>query len=809
MKKGLILICSLFLCLTNVRAEEVTPTESTDGDSTVVESIVETEEPEAVEETDVVEEAEASESELEAEETPESASVMETEELTLASEETEPLRDSNEQQVALDKDQFRSVLENVMSDASEVNLYIGSIDDYSSASTLTQNGTISDAYTVYASSDATKDVYVVSESGKDVVFPSDCKNFFEVTSKSNFKKIKSITFKSINAEAIKNATSMFSKLVLTSTLDLSGFNMKNLMYMDAMFENFEAPNINFNGFVATNVHYLTKAFHEASISQTLDLSSWEIEPEYSTIYASSMFESAKLGGLKMFESSKEVSGSSMFKNAEIKSNLDLSALKINATDALDEINVDGTLKLYECSGGTYAYAGTITAKGDLEIPWDLKEVKFFKITVDITGNLILRNLDVSNCESFQVHGTVGEEVILEGLDFKSLTSTTSMFSSLNTKKISLSNVDLSRVTNMFGMFSGSTISNLDLTGLDTSKVTNMSNMFSSANISNLDLSSFDTSHVTDMSYMFSIYEGTTLDISSFDTSNVTEMNYMFGGGYNLKTIYVSDKFTTKNISDDVEIFGWVENLIGGNGTRLDKSKVYTKKYAVIDTPSTPGYFTLKNATYSTDDFIDVDATTAHVENIAWLASNNISEGWPVGNGLKEFRPYNDVARADMAAFIRRLARKYGVLNAEEYTPQDWEWGTFTDVDKNTPHAEDILWLAYYGISTGWVDEEYGTAEFRPYASVARCDMAAFLRRFASEARFGDAYSWEASDADYAAFSDIDPTSPHAEDVIWLAHAGVSKGWAMKDGTFEFRPLTNVARADMAAFLERLVFVTSD
>jgi surface protein len=38
-----------------------------------------------------------------------------------------------------------------------------------------------------------------------------------------------------------------------------------------------------------------------------------------------------------------------------------------------------------------------------------------------------------------------------------------------------------------------------------------------------------------------------LDLSSFDTSNVTDMNYMFYGANNLKTIYVSDSFTTTNL----------------------------------------------------------------------------------------------------------------------------------------------------------------------------------------------------------------------------------------------------------------------
>jgi surface protein len=35
-----------------------------------------------------------------------------------------------------------------------------------------------------------------------------------------------------------------------------------------------------------------------------------------------------------------------------------------------------------------------------------------------------------------------------------------------------------------------------------------------------------------------------LDLTNFDTSNVTNMTNMFLNSNNLKTIYVSDKFTT-------------------------------------------------------------------------------------------------------------------------------------------------------------------------------------------------------------------------------------------------------------------------
>ena len=129
--------------------------------------------------------------------------------------------------------------------------------------------------------------------------------------------------------------------------------------------------------------------------------------------------------------------------------------------------------------------------------------------------------------------------------------------------------------------------------IDTSKVTDMSAMFEGNTFEKLDLSSFDTSKVTDMSYMFSWSDATTLDLSSFDTSKVTDMKWMFRNCYNLKTIYVSDKFNTLNVNDSYLMFDSVYDLVGGSGTVYDHSKT-DATYARIDGgTSNPGYFTLK------------------------------------------------------------------------------------------------------------------------------------------------------------------------------------------------------------------------
>lgn len=113
-------------------------------------------------------------------------------------------------------------------------------------------------------------------------------------------------------------------------------------------------------------------------------------------------------------------------------------------------------------------------------------------------------------------------------------------------------------------------------------------------------------------------------------------------------------------------------------------------------------------------FRDVFKSTPHQENIGWLAEKGISTGFEDGT----FRPYANIARCDMAAFLYRLA------GSPSFEPSALDKGKFRDVSESTPHCDEVWWLASTGISTGFED-----GAFKPYASAARCDIAAFLHRF--------------------------------------------------------------------------------
>ena len=167
--------------------------------------------------------------------------------------------------------------------------------------------------------------------------------------------------------------------------------------------------------------------------------------------------------------------------------------------------------------------------------------------------------------------------------------------------------------------------------------------------------------------------------------------------------------------------------------------------------------------------------------------NFVSTMSAVNDGKKyEFRGMGDVVRQDMAAFLYRWA------GSPQFDPSGYE-SYFRDVTDTTPHAKAIWWLASQRISTGW--EESDGRYFRGMDPIRRQDMAAFLHRLVGNR--GPAVDRSIS------FSDVNESTPHAEDIQWLGNTGVSTGWAESGGYYSYRGMDTVKRQDMAAFLYRL------
>ena len=297
----------------------------------------------------------------------------------------------------------------------------------------------------------------------------------------------------------------------------------------------------------------------------------------------------------------------------------------------------------------------------------------------------------------------------------------------------------------------------------------------------------------------------------------TRTGYTFEGWYTAKSggsqVYMS---TVMGASNATVYAHWTANTYtatfdSNGGSAVDAQKVqYGSRISRPADPTRTGYtfqgwYTAKNggtrydfdkavtgdvtlyARWAVITFRDVTSSTPHSADIAWIAEAGISTGWKEQDGSYTFRGMDTVKRQDMAAFLRRLAARDNITDAATWKPTEKDWNRFSDVNRNTPHAEDILWLAHAGISTGYPD---GT--FRGMVSVYRQDMAAFLHRLTLLAGKG-------SGAASQNFSDVTDATPHASDIRWLGGSGIAQGYP--DGTF--RGMTPVYRQDMAAFLHRL------
>ena len=247
---------------------------------------------------------------------------------------------------------------------------------------------------------------------------------------------------------------------------------------------------------------------------------------------------------------------------------------------------------------------------------------------------------------------------------------------------------------------------------------------------------------------------------------------------------VRDSDYTVSYANNTEV-GTATVTVEGTGGYKDTA-VATFEISEAGEPEQPG---------GTDEpqivFADVTDETPHAEDIRWLAANGISTGWDNGDGTYHFSGMSTVVRQDMAAFLHRLAGLAGSSLRETLTL------SFSDVTDETPHADDIRWLAATGVSQGWKDEGKDTYHFSGMSGVTRQDMAAFLYRLAGSP------DYEPTAEDKARFTDVDDATPHAKEIWWLAANGISTGWDDGNGKAHFSGMSTVVRQDMAAFLHRL------
>ena len=406
---------------------------------------------------------------------------------------------------------------------------------------------------------------------KTNVVPSDAKYSKDISSKQDGSVMLWYTDKDNNSlyevsigsengslEANTNGSGMFSYLDNVDTLDLTGLDTSNMTSMSMMFyKSTSLKSIDVSGFDTSKVVNMNGMFWECSNLTSINISN--------------------------FNTSKVTDMNNMFAECSNLITLDLS-------------NFDTSNVIYMGNLYSYSYGGMFRNCSSLK---ELNVSSFNTSKVKYMSNMFqgcssLTTLDLSNFNTSNVTAMASMfdscsslvSINVSNFDVSSVTDMLFMFQNCK----SLLNLDLSsfkesKVTTTRQMFYGcNSLETLNISNFDTSNVTNMTSVFNGcSSLTTLDLSNFNTSKVTTMSGMFyGCNSLTKLDLSSLDTSNVTTMYGMFTLCKNLKTIYVSDKWNTSNVTSSSFMFQSCTFLVGAvpfDSTKTDASMAnYTNGY---------------------------------------------------------------------------------------------------------------------------------------------------------------------------------------------------------------------------------------
>ena len=384
---------------------------------------------------------------------------------------------------------------------------------------------------------------------KTNVVPNDAKYSKDISSKQDGSIMLWYTDKDNNSlyeisigsengsvEANTNGSGMFAYLDNVSTLDLSGLDTSNMTSMSEMFYNSKSlTNIDLSGFDTSKVVTMANMFEGCTNLKDLDVSNFKTS---NVIYMAGMFENCS--------------------NIE---NLDLSNFD---TSKVTEMGTKSS-----SSGGMFH---------------GCTNLKSLNLSNFDTSNVVLMGNMFSGCASL-------ESLNLSSFDTSNIEHMGYMFNACSSlKSLDLSNFNTSRVVDMTRMFTRCyELSELNITSFDTSKVTSMDSMFlGCTSLKEINVSNFNTSKVTRMGDMFeSCNSLSKLDLSNFDTHNVKIMYYMFNMNTNLKTIYVSDKWDTSNVTESIAMFQRCTSLVGAVPFDSSKTDVSMANY-------TNGYLTYKS-----------------------------------------------------------------------------------------------------------------------------------------------------------------------------------------------------------------------
>lgn len=157
--------------------------------------------------------------------------------------------------------------------------------------------------------------------------------------------------------------------------------------------------------------------------------------------------------------------------------------------------------------------------------------------------------------------------------------------------------------------------------------------------------------------------------------------------------------------------------------------------------------------------------------------------WMATNGISRGYGDGEYKSANPVSRQAMSAFLYRLAGEPELTPPATP--TFTDVPTTADFFAEVEWMAAEDISSGYADGTYG-----PARAVTRQAMAAFMYRAAGSPAF--------SPPPIPTFSDVPTSHPFFAEVEWMAAERISTGYS--DGSY--RPTWAVSRQAMSAFMAR-------
>lgn len=482
---------------------------------------------------------------------------------------------------------------------------------------------------------------------------------------SNCINMTALDVSGFNTSSVTDMQSMFQNCQKVSTLQVGNFDTSNVTNMKYMFYGCEAlTSLNVSGFDTSKVTDMRGMLCNLRNVKTFDVSHWDTS---NVEIMEGLFRACiSLTNLDVshFNTSRVTDMNWMFDGDTSLTSLDVSHWDtsnviymgdmFNGCDKLTSLDVSGwnTGKV-EKFRGTFGNCKALTT---LDVShWDTSSVENMESM--FYGCSKLSALDVSKWDTSNVTNmsclfyNCGNLSILDVSKWNTskVTTMNSLFDSCKKlTSVNVQNFDTSNVYNFDAMFCGcETITSLDVSHFNTSKAVYMGGMFwNCSNLTSLDLSNFDTSNVIQMQAMFqddhklqslnvsnfdtskvttmaNMFIGlgvTSLDLSSFDTSNVKIMQGMFARCYYLKTIYVSELWSTKSVTDNGRyMFDNCDSLRGQSGNAYNgaTSNMSTANYQ-------SGYFTYKAApkrTAASAASLDIPDDTIPLSSLSLTSSD--------------------------------------------------------------------------------------------------------------------------------------------------------------------------------------------